>query len=253
MVELITVIITFASTIFAWHKARQKSQQEALHRQSELQLAEIKARSEAEASTDDLMRAHLEMQKMLLASNSEALERSLAQLILSQEMGQARLLETFKNEMEATRHEMATSNHDSLSILQRVQADVRTIPAETVRLSNESFKQIPENTTAIINPKLDGIKAALERRIAELEKRLSDAIDPGAHNARQIIMGDLKATRQTITAMLTRLADIESTLNKLVPPPDPPLGPVALVVPTEDPEDETEDEPNEGEALKPAA
>ena len=174
MIDLLTVIMALAGTLFGLWKARQKGQQQETNQQLEIRMAEITARRETEASNDELMRGFIEMQKMLLQSNSEALSESLGRLVAVTEKGQAALLAAFKSEMNLARGEMAISSKDARETMQQVHTDMQTVPSETVRLLNESFKQVPENTAAIILPELSAVRAQLEKVITDVNRNKID-------------------------------------------------------------------------------
>ena len=178
MIELIIVVASgifgLTGTVFSLLRSRQLAAQKESGRKQEIELAEINARRETEASNDELMRGFIEMQKMLLQSNSEALSESLGRLVAVTEKGQADLLAAFKTEMNLARGEMAIISKDTRETMQSMHTDVQTVPSETVRLLNESFKQVPENTAAIIIPELSSVRAQLERVINDANR---DQID----------------------------------------------------------------------------
>lgn len=174
MIELIAGVIALSGSIFGLWKARQKGQQAETNKRLEIRMAEITARRETEASNDELMRGFIEMQKMLLTSNSEALTESLGRLVAVTEKGQADLLAAFKSEMNLARGEMAISSKDARETMQQVHIDVQTVPSETVRLLNESFKQVPQNTAAIIIPELSSVRAQLEKVITDVNRHKID-------------------------------------------------------------------------------
>ena len=185
MIELIVVVASgifgLTGTVFSLLKSRQltaqKKQfatQKAHQTTLEIRMAEIDARRETEASNDELMRGFIEMQKMLLQSNSEALTESLGRLVAVTEKGQADLLMAFKSEMNLARGEMAISSKDARETMQQVHTDMQTVPSETVRLLNESFKQVPENTAAIILPELSAVRAQLEKVITDVNRNKID-------------------------------------------------------------------------------
>lgn len=178
MIELIIVVASgifgLTGTVFSLLRSRQLATQKESGRKQEIELAEINARRETEASNDELMRGFIEMQKMLLQSNSEALSESLGRLVAVTEKGQADLLLAFKTEMNLARGEMAIMSKDTRDTMQSMQTDVQTVPSETVRLLNPSLKQLPELTAAIIIPELSSVRAQLEKVINDVNR---DKID----------------------------------------------------------------------------
>jgi len=86
---------------------------------------------------------------------------------------------------------LATGDH-----LSRVHDDVKTIPDEVWRLGD---------------PKLDIMKAGIERRITALQTSIEDRLPEGAINARAAIQAEFEQ-------MDARLDDIAKSLAQLTPP-----------------------------------
>lgn len=131
--------------------------------------------------------------------------------------GIRQVAETVQRNADASLIQMTEITRERRNMLSMIDTNVKTIPAETERLLNEQFKQVPHNTMAMLAPRLDGIKAALDNRITILERRLDAAIDPGAETARALMIADLSETRRTLDLMLTKLSDLETALNKFRP------------------------------------
>lgn len=181
MIELIVVVVGgifgLTGTAFSIRKTRQlatqKEQfatQKAHQTTLEIRLAEIDARAASEQSSDALVQQSLKLYGELSA-NIQASTQTLLAIKDS--------IEGTQNDMAALRREhqvhMAANlerhaeESKSLATLPLIRADVQAVPQETVRILNESFKQVPKNTDDLIAARLNNVKTAILKAIESMD------------------------------------------------------------------------------------
>ena len=82
--------------------------------------------------------------------------------------------------------------------------DIRTVPAETLRLMQPDLVAQTEN-----------IRLAIENTLAETEKRIIQALSPQAEDAQRAVHVALDGMKNDLTSMLKQLSDIHETLDRL--------------------------------------
>lgn len=204
--ELITALVGLLGGVIALWQTRQKNRGIYEKQQLEIKLAEINARREAEASNDDLMRGFMEMQKMLLTSNSDALRDSLGKLVLVQKEGNADLLHAFKTEMNLARGEMAVASKDSRDAMRGLRTDVQTVPEIILDRLRDPLRAMQDETAQRVIKELSAVNQHLGRLITD-----------AATNT--LSRADFTALKQEC---ISKLEAIEDRL-----PPKPPNAPLS--------------------------
>ena len=221
--ELIGTIITACGAILVafvqWRGkvAAQAQQTEAdeQRQRADLQLAEINARRQADASNDAIIKRSLDMLDIVLTRVETSFMSGIDRIVAVQKEAQSEMLKMIRSQNDQALILMSDTKKHREDWQTLAMDTLEALPERTRQKLHQSFKQVPPETGDLILPRLDQLQAVIVTAIDDLEKRMIERINPDADNALVIVQRDMGALKQDCTQIFSKISSIQEWLDRM--------------------------------------